>query len=362
MPVELTEVQRIRTIGARAVEPFCVDGLDLLALPQLARDIPGQPAAMSGGDSNTDLLLLRRENGRYVPWSTLPVPGGEDAEFFTIDSRSFLATASIRTGAGPYDFGTRSVIYSWHDGRFEPCQEVGTFAAKQWRHWSVDGRQFLGLAQGVVEGELEGRNRPSAVYEWNGSRFVAFQDIPSQWGYNWHTMTIDGTFYVAHADHLAPSILYRWNGSRLVRHQQLAERSGRAFASFSRDDGHYLVVACLQAHSRLLKWVGGHFADVQELPGVGGREVKVFRSGGQLFVVRVNFITGERSAPVTALQSQIYEWHSGKLEIAAEFPTTGGTDTAVIAREGQLQLLVSNSLSPEGRFTTDTILYQLSIS
>ena len=41
MPVTLTEIQRIPTSGARAVEPVQVAGYDLLAIPQLARDLPG---------------------------------------------------------------------------------------------------------------------------------------------------------------------------------------------------------------------------------------------------------------------------------------------------------------------------------
>ncbi len=41
MRAALTEMQRIPTSGARAVEAFTVDGLELLAIPQLARDVPG---------------------------------------------------------------------------------------------------------------------------------------------------------------------------------------------------------------------------------------------------------------------------------------------------------------------------------
>jgi EPTP domain len=39
MAVRLSEWQRIPTSGVRAVEPFTVAGLDLLAIPQLARDV-----------------------------------------------------------------------------------------------------------------------------------------------------------------------------------------------------------------------------------------------------------------------------------------------------------------------------------
>ena len=57
---------------------------------------------MNGGDSDTDLLLFRREGDRSVAYGSLPAPGGEDAEFFTIGGRAFLAVACIRSGSGPY--------------------------------------------------------------------------------------------------------------------------------------------------------------------------------------------------------------------------------------------------------------------
>src|SRR5580658_2171903 len=256
VPVILTEVQRIPTSGAHAAEPVPVAGFDLLAIPQLARDIPGEPPGMNGGDSDTDLLLLRRSAGQFVPWVTLPAPGGEDAEFFTIGDRSFLAVASIRTGAGPYEFATTSRIFEWQGGRFVPFQDVPTFAAKQWRHWEVDGRHFLGLAQGVVlppgpgghggagpggadaggAGEGGAASRDSVVYEWTGESFAEFQRIPSRWAYNWHAFRTGGEFFVAHAEHAGPSVLYRWDGARLAPRQTLAAESGRAFTTFPDGD------------------------------------------------------------------------------------------------------------------------------
>jgi hypothetical protein len=47
------------------------------------------------------------------------------------------------------------------------------------------------------------------VYEWDGSRLVEFQEISSEWAYNWHPFRVGDTFVVAHADHAGPSVLYR---------------------------------------------------------------------------------------------------------------------------------------------------------
>jgi hypothetical protein len=362
MPFSLTELQRIPTSGARAVEPVAVDGMELLAIPQLAYDVADEEPGMNGGDSDTELLLLRRDAGRFAPWSTLPAPGGEDAEFFVIGDRAFLAVASLRSGSGPYQFTTESQIYTWRDGRFVPFQSITTFAAKQWKHWRVDERDFLGLAQGVRPPGTAGPNRDSVVFEWDGSSFVEHQRIPSQWAYNWHPFTIDGTFYVAHAEHLDASVLYRWDGERLVPHQTLAIRGGRAFASFDVDGASYLLVASLLEPPRLMRFDGERFDVVQTLDGLGARELAVVRCGDQLLVVRVNFILGTPADPDPALDSQVYVWSAGGLEVAARFPTSGGTDVAVVQNGDDVQLVVSNSLSPQVRFATDTVLYSLSSS
>jgi EPTP domain len=358
MPVTLTEVQRIPTWGARAVEPARVGGHDLLAIAQLAKDIPGGPPGMNGGDSDTGLLLLNHAGGRFEPWATLPAPGGEDAEFFRVGDRSFLAVASIRTGAGPYEFAATSTIFEWRGGGFAPFQEVPTFAAKQWRHWRIGGRHFLGLAQGVIRAGQE--NQDSVVYEWTGESFAEFQRIPSRWAYNWHAFEAGGEFFVAHAEHAGPSVLYHWDGAHLKPRQTLAAESGRAFATFSDGGETYLVVACIAAPTRVLRLTDGQFTDVQVLDGLGARELAVTRRGGRTLLIRVNFILGTPADPEPELDSQVYEWDGGKLHEVATFPTCGGTDVAVLNRGDVTELIVTNSLTPELRFAAETVRYEFS--
>ena len=362
MPVTLTERQRIPTSGARAVEPFEIDGEHYLAIAQLALDVAGQDPDMNGGDSDTDVLLLRRGGDGFVSWSTLKAPGGEDAEYFTIDGRSFLAVASIRTGRGPYDFATESQIFAWDAGRFTPFQAIGTFAAKQWKYWDIDGRHFLGLAQGLQLPAMTAPTRDSIVFEWDGHHFVEQQRIPSRWAYNWHPFRIGPDRFVGHAEHLGPSVLYRWDGDRLVAHQTLVEKAGRAFATFEQQGEFYLVVAGLAEAPRVMRWTGARFADVQALEGLGARELAVFTWQGRRFLLRVNFILGTPADPHPVLTSQVYEFSAGRLEIVAQFPTCGGTDVAVLAGTAGLEFVVSNSLSADLRFAAETVVYELSLA
>ena len=347
----LAEVCRIATSGARGVTPFTIGGRDFLAIPQLSADAPDTPAGMNGGDSDTELLVLTRDGDGYAQYQRIPAPGGEDAEFFTIGAEIFLAVASIRTGRGPYDYATESVIHRWDGTRFQPFQQVPTYAAKQWRHFAIADRHFLALAQGVsLHPE---HNRPSVIFEWAGGKFVPFQEIRSQWSYNWHFFELDGMALLAHADHVEPSLLYRFDGDRFVEHQQLVDGGARAFATIQRAGVTYLAGAVLTADSLLYRWDGDRFVRHQVLDGPGGRELAVL---DDRYLIRVNFIVGPREAPITQLASQIYEWDGDVLVDVERFPTSGGTDVAVYGTEPLVA--VSNSLTADVRFSTDTIVYR----
>jgi hypothetical protein len=355
----LVQKYAIPTSGARAVEHFTIEDETFLAIPQLAYDVSGEPANMNGGDSNTDLLLLRRRPTGFDVVDRLSVPGGEDAEFFQLGDRSFLATASIRSGTGPYDFAVESTIFEWIDGRFESFQTVPTYAAKQWRFFEIGERPFLAVAQGVTLPGHETNNQPSRIYEWNGERFQLFQDLTLGWGYNWHPFTIGERFFLAHADHVRPSTIFEWNGEQFLPIQDVAPEHGRAFATFNRAGETYLLAAIIQGSSLLLRWDGQQFVHHQSLERPGAREFAAIEDGDKLFVLRVNFIEGTPADPTTALSSQVYEWEGGKLIEIEQFATEGACDitTWTDPVEGRL-VAVSNSLTPDVRFGNNVAVYR----
>ena len=171
----LHPVQELDTSGARGVAPFELDGKVYLAIPQLAQDIDGQLAHMNGGDSDVSLIVYRHGPDGFAEYQRLPVSGGEDAEFFRIGNRAFLATASIRSGRGPYSFNVDSTVFEWREGRFERFQSIPTFAAKQWRHFKIGERIFLALAQGISLDNVTATNPSSSmIFEYyTGTRHTA---------------------------------------------------------------------------------------------------------------------------------------------------------------------------------------------
>lgn len=351
--------QRLPTSGARTALPFRLDGALHLAVPQLAED-SGQPVAnMNGGDSDTDLILYRWEDGRFVEDDRLAVPGGEDALVFVVGDATFLATASVRTGGGPYEYNAISRIFRRDGDRWRPFQDVGTFAAKQWHHFAFDGRHFLGLAQGVTVPNSAPRvPRHSCILEWRDGRFEPFQTLAGGWGYNFAFAEIGGERLLAYADHTSPSLLYRWDKDGFVEHQVLAERGGRAFRFFAQDGADWLAFATIDGDSTLYRWDGAALAAHQTLGVPGGREFELIRTGDALHLVRIRFIEGTPHDPRTDLTSEIFRWAEGGFTLVARFPTFGGTDATAFEADGTLHLAVSNSLTADIRFRQDTIIYR----
>lgn len=355
----LYPVQRLHTSGARAVEAFKIDSILHLAIPQLAEDIPDFPSDMNGGNSDVGLIIFRHNGTNFEHRWTLPLSGGEDAEFFQIGDRAFLAVASLRSGKGPYELDVDSVIFEWQADSFVPFQKIPTFAAKQWRHFNIDGRHFLALAQGVVMENLVPKH-PSAstIFQWNGSSFVPFQTIDSAWGYNWHSFQVDGHHLLGYADHKKPSVLLRWTGTNFEPFQTMDGNSGRAFCFFEAEGTGFLAFANLGGDSFLYCWESGKFIKHQTLSGPGGREFAYLQHNDQHYLIQINFLIGTPQAPVTTLNSIVYRFENGFLHVAETFPTLGGTDVAAFEANGETHLAISESLSAEVHFRTDSQIWR----
>lgn len=354
----LRQVQALPTSGARAAELFTDDGAICLAIPQLAYDISGTPAHMNGGDSDTDLLVLRWDGAGFRETARLPAPGGEDAERFVIDGIAYLATASARSGKGPYEPNIVSTIYRRDTAGWQVFQQIPTFFAKQWRHFVIDGQHFLALAQGVtIETAIATNPRASAIYLWNGAQFEPFQILEGLWGYNFHPVEVDGRHFLAYADHVGPSGLLAWTGHGFEPFQSLSDKGGRAFATIWIDGQLQLAFANIHGPSVIYRWTGTNFAELQQFPGAGGREFAHRVIGGTPYLVQVNFIEGTPHAPRTDLVSHLYRWNGGQWVVAESFPTFGATDAAFFESGGTTYLVVTNSLTADVRFRQDAIVY-----
>ncbi|SMG53631.1 hypothetical protein [Paraburkholderia susongensis] len=355
----LTPVQSLATSGARAAAIFTIDGTTYLGIPQLAVDIADQPPHMNAGDSDVDALLYRWDGARFVAHDTLPLPGGEDLEYFEIGPRRFLAAAGVRSGKGPYDLNVDATVHEWSDGAWHPFQTIPAFAAKQFRAFEVGSRRFLGLAQGVkIEGAVAHHPRHSCLLEWTGSRFDAFQTFDGQWGYDWIPAQFGGEHYLAYADHLDGATILRWNGERFATFQTLPGHGARTFRFFEDNGALWMVYANIHDHTTLYRLSGGAFVPVQRLGEAGGRELCLIDGADGRYLVRICFITGTPHAPIVAQRSQVYAWRGERFELLGEFATSGATSASTFVEDGARYLVVSNALSEDIRFRVDSTVYR----
>lgn len=354
--------QRLATSGARSAHVFALADATYLAVPQLAEDIPEQDPHMNAGNADVNALLYRWEDGKFVEHRQLRSPSGEDALAFCSGDATYLAFANLRTGSGPYEFNTDSLIYREVDGDWKLDEDLPSFGAKQLCHFCIGEREFLALAQGIMAPGVgpTGHGR-SVIFERIGGKWQEFQILGGRSGYNWVFFTIGEQHFLGYADHASPSVLYRWSGTDFVPYQTFSDRFGRAFLQFSHEGQEWLAFASIAGDSNLYRWNGELFEFHQVLGGPGGREFELIRDHDRVFLVRVCFIGGSPAEPIPNLLSQFYMWTEGKFEVLEEFPTFGGTDASYFPADGEHLLVVANSLTPDVRFRQDSVVYRLSL-
>ena len=112
-------------------------------------------------DAVRDAARARRRGRRVLHDRRRQLPG----------RRQPSARARARTGTPPTRPSTSGATTA-----SSPFQRIPTFAAKQFKHWSIGDRHFLGLAQGVRARRSRGRQPPSLVFEWDGD---ALRRVPA---------------------------------------------------------------------------------------------------------------------------------------------------------------------------------------
>lgn len=362
--MQLEDYQHLETSGARGVTLINYQDNIYLAIPQLAEDDINQPANMNGGNSDTNVLIYRwRHEKEFSPYQKLAAHGAEDVCYSLIDNHPALAVANIRSGHEPdFNMHTESVVYGWSDdNQFIPQQSIPTFAAKGCHFFHKDNGHYLLLSQGVsLQQNADMKTDNSYVYRWNGQQFEKYQSLPGLWGYNIDSFDIDDRLFVSLADNVVESMIYEWKNHELIPFQSFAKQGGgRQLTSFIIGGTPYLAMMNLLHDSDIYRWDGQQFVHLQTLPGKGGRHAHYMTINGDSYLVRINFITGPREAPITEQHGIIYHWQSGKFVEVNRFTTFGGTACQSFSDGVDNYLVVSNSLSKAVRFRVDSIVYRI---
>ncbi|XP_038575910.1 thrombospondin-type laminin G domain and EAR repeat-containing protein-like [Micropterus salmoides] len=238
-----------------------------------------------------------------------------DVEVFSIPSEGlFLAAANrdSRPGSG---------IYKWRDGSFQLYQNISTQEARAWRHFTIDGKIFMVVANSrEVEPEL------SVIYRWNQrrQRFLRHQTLETHSALDWEAFQIHNHSFLVVANHRRArdsnhnihSVIYRWNpNTKLFEVNQTLSTSGAYdWEFFSVGPYHFLVVAntfdgqTTAISSTVYVWLDGCFRVFQNIPTVGATDWETFEIDGRFFLAVANSqkVLG-RGPSLYSINSTVYE-------------------------------------------------------
>jgi len=126
---------------------------------------------------------------------------------FQISGHKFLAF-SPRIGKDD------SFIFKWNGNKFNLFQSIPTRGALALHPFVISGQTFLGVSN-ASESRNEKLNRKFVVYQAVGSRFVNYQEIPTQVATDMTSFEYKGDTYLAVANYrhergYTISFLYKW--------------------------------------------------------------------------------------------------------------------------------------------------------
>jgi uncharacterized protein YukE len=149
-----------------------------------------------------------------------------------------------------YLSNTRNIdsrIYQWNGSSFVQFQDIPTIGALDWEFFTIGSDHYLAVTNRL--NDFNNYNLDSIIYRWNGTSFVQFQSIPTTGANDWEFFTINGTPYLAVANYRNSSSynidsrIYQWNGSSFVQFQDIPTSGARDWEYFTLNNQHYLALA-----------------------------------------------------------------------------------------------------------------------
>ena len=266
-------------------------------------------------------------------------------EHFTINGSLFLAFANYKSDTAE-NYNTDSFIYKFNDltGKFFLYQTIGTHAGHDVEYFTISGKHYLAVAN-YYSGTAHRLN--SVIYLWNGTLFVAFQNVATIRGasFNFFTIEKEPFLAVSNLDHYANSVIYKWKNNMFEKFQEIATEGCRASAAFVINNESYIAFAneVKSAASVVYKRVGMHFVELQNLQKHRAMDIKSFYINDDVFL-----------AIASQPESYINKWNGSQFVQFKTIFTSGVRTLHPFVMGGQTFLGVADQLR------TRTVLYRFS--
>ena len=280
---------------------------------------------------------------RFEKCQDLLTKGAIDVEHFTIGGSVFLAFANFIGNTERYKVD--SYIYKLNEsaGNFILYQTIDTTGARRIEHFMIADKHYLAFANfwDAFQGNLN-----STIYQWNGHKFVTFQNIETFQATSVSFFKISTEMFLAVTQNKGGfSFIYKWKDNLFQEFQRLGTESAWATTVLTINNETFMVVANkgspeqgYSAHSSLMKWTGKKFTTRQSLQTYGATDVKSFFIKNEAFLVFAN----RQNGTSFNIDSFIYKWNGSGFVLFQSIPTKNAVAWQPFVMCGRMFLCVAN--------------------
>uniref|UniRef100_A0A3Q3G0R4 Thrombospondin-type laminin G domain and EAR repeats a n=1 Tax=Labrus bergylta TaxID=56723 RepID=A0A3Q3G0R4_9LABR len=298
-----------------------------------------------------------------------------DIEVFQVPGVGLMAAMAHRSSA------SGSALYLWSHSGFQLYQNISTYEALAWRHFSMGKKIYLVVSNsgGGPDKHLKKETGTdfSVIYKWSrrSKKFVQFQTLQTHCARDWEAFSIDQQTYLAVANHrqgdtnhTIDSVIYKWNKLTKVFevHQTLLTSGAYDWEYFTVGPYHFLVVAnafdgvTTTVDSVIYIWINGSFQVFQTIKTFCATDWEMFQIGTRVFLVVANGHRLQGKGPSQyAINSTIYELDmNGQVFVRfQEIITYSAVDWEFFSLGEEHFLVVANSFNGES-YSLNSILYR----
>ena len=311
----LEKYQDLPTRQAYAVEHFNINGSLFLSFANFQSN--------TADNYNTDSFIYKfnDSSGKFFLYQTIGTNGGLDVKYFTISGEHYLAVANSFNGTTTR---LNSVLYRWNGTLFVAFQNIATKGANSFDFFEIAKEPFLAISS----------YHDLSIYKWKTNMFAKFQEIETGIGRKSAAFVINNESYIAFAINAPYSVVYKWSGKKFFHLQNLP--GAKDVKPFYVNDHAFLVLAFfgLRKGSSIYKWDGIQFVIFQPIPARGTRGLNPFVICGQTFLAVAN-----QSNAIFAL----YWLSQGKFTRYREISTVWASDMTSFQYRGHTYLAVASS-------------------
>ena len=246
-------VQKIPTKGATHFTFFTINGNKYIAVTNYRDD----------STSSIKSVIYKWSGSRFNKFQEIATEGARGCEVFIINNNTFIAFANYYNSQKKHS--VQSTVFKWSGGHFVKLQSLQTYGAWDVKSFQINGHSFLAFANYYSGSKY---NTDSFIFKWNGNKFGLFQSIPTRGARVLHPFVISGQTFLGVANHYGDSqkyntksVMYQASGSRFVIYQEIPTQGASDITSFEYKGDTYLAVASYyngqkyNINSTLYKWM-----------------------------------------------------------------------------------------------------------